>query len=90
MFYLYLPSKADKERCEKLAEKANTPLSTFVLEIVENSLSEDVNFKPRVEIMREIATFGQENKELRDDLRQKRIVIERYEDELKRYPTPHS
>jgi len=53
--YLYLLSKADKERWEKLAEKANAPLSTFVIEIVENSLSEDANFKPRVEIMREIA-----------------------------------
>jgi len=47
---------------EKLAEKSNAPLSTFVIEIVENSLSEDANFKPRSEIMKEIAALRQENK----------------------------
>ncbi len=83
--YLYLPSKADKERWEILAEKAKTPLSAFVINIVENTLSEDSDYKPRGELMKEISALRQETKELRDDLRMKNVVIERYEEELKRY-----
>lgn len=83
--YLYLPSQADKERWEKLAVDAKTPLSKFIIEIVESSLSEDVDYKPRGELMKEISALGQENRELRDELRLKNVVIDRYEDELKRY-----
>ncbi|HOK58012.1 MAG TPA: hypothetical protein PK659_04075 [Methanothrix sp.] len=35
--------------------------------------------------MKELGRLRAENKELRDDLRQKKIVIERYENELRRY-----
>jgi hypothetical protein len=83
--YLYLPSQADKERWEKLAVEAKTPLSKFSIEVVESSLSEDVDYKPRGELMKEISAMGQENKELRDELRLKNVVIDRYEEELKRY-----
>jgi predicted DNA-binding protein len=83
--YLYLPSKADKERWEKLAEKSCAPLSKFIIEIVENALNEDADYKPRGELMKEISGLKKENKDLRDDLRLKGIVIERYEEELKRH-----
>lgn len=83
--YLYLPSKADKERWENLAEEAKAPLSTFVINIVENALSEDADYKPRVELTKEISALRQETKELREELRMKSLVIERYEEELKRY-----
>jgi len=83
--YLYLPSQADKARWEKLAEDAKTPLSKFIIEIVESALSEDAVLKPRGELMKEISGLAQENKELRDELRLKNVVIDRYEDELKRY-----
>lgn len=83
--YLYLPSKADKERWEKLAEEASTPLSKFIIELVENTLSEDTDFKPRGELMKELSVLRQDNKELRDELRLKNVVIDRYEEELKRY-----
>ncbi len=83
--YLYLPSQADKARWDKLAEDAKTPLSKFIIEIVENALSEDTALKPRGELMKEISSITQENKELRDELRLKNVVIDRYEDELKRY-----
>ena len=83
--YLYLPSQVDKARWETLAEDAKTPLSKFIIEIVENALSEDAVLKPRGELMKEISSITQENKELRDELRLKNVVIDRYEDELKRY-----
>jgi len=65
--------------------EAKTPLSKFIIEVVESSLSEDVDYKPRGELMKEISAMGQENKELRDELRLKNVVIDRYEEELKRY-----
>lgn len=83
--YLYLPSAEDKARWAKMAEDAGAPLSKFIIEIVENSLSEETDFKPRGELVKEIGKLRGENKELRDDLKQKKIVLEKYESELKRY-----
>ena len=83
--YLYLPSVEDKARWENLAKEAGVPLSKFVIEVVENALAEESNFKPRGELVKEIGKLRSENKELRDDLKQKRIVLEKYETELRRY-----
>lgn len=82
--YLYLPSHSDKERWEALAEKAQTPLSKFIIEIVESTLAEE-EFRPRKEQTKELEDLRKEVKSLRDDVRQKSIVIERYEAELKRF-----
>ena len=83
--WLYLPSKADKERWQALADKAKTPLSTYCRSIIEERLAEEEEFKPRRELAKETETMRAEIKALRDDLRQKEIVLERYETELKRY-----
>ena len=83
--WLYLPSKADKDRWQALADGAQTPLSKFCISIIEERLAEAEEFKPRRELSREMETLKAENKNLRDDLRQKAIVIERYEGELKKY-----
>jgi hypothetical protein len=83
--YLYLPSAEDKARWEKLAKEAKVPLSKFVIEVFESALAEESDFKPRGELVKEIGRLRIENKELRDDLKQKKIVLEKYENELKRY-----
>ena len=83
--WLYLPSKADKERWQSEADNAKTPLSTFCIELIESTLAEKEEFKPRREMAKELDAFKKEIKVLRDDLRQKAIVIDRYEVELKRY-----
>jgi hypothetical protein len=83
--YLYLPSKEDKSRWEKLATEAGLPLSKFVIGVVENSLADEEDFKPRGEMVKEIGFLRKENKKLRDDLKLKNIVLEKYENELKRY-----
>ena len=83
--YLYLPSAEDKARWQKLADEAGVPLSKFVIEVVENTLSEESDFKPRGELVKEIGKLRSENKLLRDDVNQKKIVLEKYETELKRY-----
>jgi len=83
--WLYLPSKADKDRWQSLADEAKSPLSKFIIEIVESTLAENEELRPRREMVNELESVKNENKKLRDDLRQKDIVIERYESELKRY-----
>jgi len=83
--YLYLPSAEDKARWESLAQEAGVPLSKFIIEMVESTFSEQSDFKPRGELIKEIGRLKSENKELRDDLNQKKIVLEKYENELKRY-----
>lgn len=82
--WLYLPSKADKDRWKSLAEKAKTPLSTFCISIIEEKLAEE-DSKPRSQVTKELEDLKRENKGLRDDLRQKDIVLDRYESELKRF-----
>ena len=82
--YVYLPSLEDKKRWEKLAEEAKVPLSKFVIEMVEDSLAES-EFKPRAEMTKELGKLRADNKQLRDELKLKNIVLEKYETELKRY-----
>jgi len=74
-----------KEHWVKLAKKARTPLSKFIIGIVDGVLDESEEYKPRREVVREMEALKAENKTLRDDLRQKIIVLEKYENELKRY-----
>lgn len=83
--YIYLPSSEDKARWDNLAKEAGLPLSKFVIEVVEAALAEESDFKPRGELVKEIGKLRSENKELRDDVKQKKIVLEKYENELKRY-----
>lgn len=83
--YLYLPSAEDKARWDKLAQDAGLPLSKFVIEVFESALEENSDFKPRGELVKEIGKLRSENKELRDDVKQKKIVLEEYGKELKRY-----
>jgi hypothetical protein len=80
-----MPSDADKARWKGLAEKAKTPLSKWVIEIVESTLAENEEFQPRREIVKNMETLKEENKTLHDDLRQKEIVLERYDAELRRF-----
>jgi hypothetical protein len=83
--HVYMPSDADKARWIALAKKAKTPLSKWVIEIVESTLAENEEFQPRREMMKELETLRKDAKILRDELRQKSIVIDRYEEELKRF-----
>lgn len=83
--YLYLPSAEEKAHWDGLAKKAGVPLTKFVIEIVQNALADDAEFKPRGELTKEISALRKEAKELRDELKLKNIVLEKYETELKRY-----
>ncbi|VVB68832.1 Uncharacterised protein [uncultured archaeon] len=83
--WLYCKSKAQKEEWQALAKKADTPLSAWCAAIIEERIAEQEGGLPRHKIMKELKTLKDENKILRDDLRQKEIVLERHEGELRRY-----
>ncbi|MCJ7445127.1 MAG: hypothetical protein MUO26_11495 [Methanotrichaceae archaeon] len=83
--WVYLPSKADKDRWAERAEKAKAPLSKFVIDIVENALADDIEIQTRGELIKELTKVREENKEMAKELKLKNIVLEQYEKELKRY-----
>ena len=83
--WLYLPSKAAKERWQALADEAKTPLSTFCISIIEEKLAESEEQKSQRTVIKELESLKGENKTLREDLRQKEVVLQRYEEELRRY-----
>ncbi|MDI6811525.1 MAG: hypothetical protein QMD80_07655 [archaeon] len=85
--YVYLPSHEMVKAWKKRAEGQGVSISKFVIEHVENSLQqeEDPTYKPRGELVKEITELRNGIKELKEDNRQKRIVIERLENELRRY-----
>jgi len=83
--WLYLPSKNEKERWKELAKNAKSNLSEFCISIIEERLAEEDGGQPRRKLLKDMEILKTENKTLRDDLRQKEIVLERYEAELRRY-----
>lgn len=83
--WVYANSKAQKDRWQALAEKAKTPLSTWCISIIEERLAEEDGGQPRRKLIKEMDALKAENKATRDDLRQKEVVLQRYEAELRRY-----
>jgi hypothetical protein len=83
--YVYLPSADDKKRWDDLASEAGVPLSKFVIEIVENALAEESDIKPRSELVKQLGSLRDEIRKLQEELKLKTIVLEKYENELKRY-----
>jgi hypothetical protein len=81
--YVYHPSRAHKERWEKLAAKAHTSLSKFIISIVDGLFDEKEDLAPRH--IRELEGLKSEINSFREDLQRKNVLIERYEAELKRY-----
>jgi len=83
--WLYCKSKAQKEQWQALADKADTPLSTWCASIIEERIAEENGLIPRHKIAKELESLKAENKTIREDLRQKEVVLQRYEAELRRY-----
>ena len=83
--YLYLPTVEDKQRWQSLADEAGIPLSKFIIQVVESISLKNQISNQEENLSRKLDKLRSENKELRDDLKQKKIVLEKYENELKRY-----
>ncbi len=83
--WLYCKSKAQKEKWQALAEKADAPLSTWCASIIEERIAEEEGLMPRHKLAKELESMKADNESLREDLRRKELVLERYEEELRRY-----
>jgi hypothetical protein len=69
----------------ELARKAGLPLSKFIIQVVEDALVKESEFKSRGELTKEIEKLRADNKQIRDELKLKNIVLDKYATELKRY-----
>jgi predicted nucleic acid-binding Zn-ribbon protein len=85
--YVYLPAHEMVKDWKKRAKKQGSSISKFVIEHVENSLhqEEDLSYRSRGELVKEINEIKEEIRELHADNRQKKVVIERLENELRKY-----
>ena len=83
--WLYCKSKAQKDQWQALAEKADTPLSTWCASIIEERIAEEEGLMPRHKLAKELESMKADNESLREDLRRKEVVLQRYEAELRRY-----
>ena len=87
--WLYCKSREQKEQWQALAEKADTPISAWCASIIEERLAEDNGLMPRHKFANVLESLKADNGSLREDLRRKELVLERYEAELRRYRAEH-
>ncbi len=80
---VYFSSSTDKARWERWAKEKGIPLSRFIYEIVEDVLSKGHDTLPS-ELIKNLAEQKEENKKLREELKLKSLVLEKYETELYR------
>jgi len=85
--YVYLPSVEQKERWQKHAERLGASISKFVIEYVENSLrqEEEPDYKSRSDLWKENSELKQRINDLGKKKRILETVVDRLEQELRRY-----
>lgn len=85
---VYLPTIDMKERWKAKAEDAGLSASKFVIEHVENSLAQEENkdmHGSRAELMEQIKDLKDENTELRKRNKMLDTLVDRLDEEMKRY-----
>lgn len=84
--YVYLSSIEQKEKWKKLAEENDQSISSFVVQQVEDNLEEEPGeYEPRAQLTERVGELEEEVNELRKKRREQRQLIEKLEDELRRY-----
>ena len=86
--YIYLPSFGMLEDWKKRSQAANTSLSKFVIDRVEDSIRKDEGeggYLSRLELIRRLKKAEDEFKESTKDNRMLKKLVENQETELKRY-----
>jgi hypothetical protein len=82
LIYLYASSKEDKLRYEEMARQKGTPLSKFLIGLIEDHLNEPST--PR-ELTSEVETLREQISGLLEELNRKTLLLERYEMELQKF-----
>jgi len=86
--YVYLPSQEAATKWKESADKQGISISKFVIEHVENSLRQEEgeeSYTSRVKLLKELKELREENKELRKRNKIMDTVVDRLEEELRRY-----
>jgi hypothetical protein len=80
-FLIYPPSKELIEEWRAASRKNGTSLNNYIIEMVETSRrSENSNRRP--DLSKELSDIKDENSKLRNELRIKELILQKYESEL--------
>lgn len=87
--YIYAPSEEARGRWEKASAKAGMSLSRFIVGTIETALrdSADEDFRTPKELWKENVELREANKRLAEEKRMLAALIEKLEDEVRRYRT---
>jgi hypothetical protein len=80
-FLIYPPSKELIEEWRTASKERGTSLNNYIIEMVEMSRrSENSNQRP--DLSKEVSDLKEENAKLRNEMRLKELVLQKYENEL--------
>jgi hypothetical protein len=80
-FLIYPPSKELIEEWRATSKERGTSLNNYIIEMVEMSRrSENSNQRP--DLSKEVSDLKEENAKLRNEMRLKELVLQKYENEL--------
>jgi len=88
--YVYLPSLKMVEDWKDRAENADTSISKFVIDRVEDSIRKEEgeeSYLNRLELIKRLSTAEEELKHLRKDNRLQKKLVDNLDNELKRHRT---
>jgi hypothetical protein len=80
--YLYCSSPEQKKKFQELADKAGTPLSKFLLNVIEEAISQQA--RPRVKLSQNTKAMEEELARLREEGKTNELLLRRYEAENRR------
>ncbi len=86
--YVYLPSKQMVDQWKEMAGQAGMSISKFVTEHVTNSLQQERDqegYISRTQLLDEMRTLNEENKELRKKIKMLNTLVDRLEEEVRSY-----
>jgi hypothetical protein len=80
-YLIYPPSKELIEEWRAESKERGTSLNNYIIEMVEKSRNSEKS-NPRPDILRENSDLKEDNHKLRDELRIKDLIIQKYEGDL--------
>src|SRR2546422_189035 len=85
--WVYVPTEEHREKWEKLAAKADLTLSRWMLSVVEAHVrgAEDETFGAKADLWKENVELRVQNKRLTDEKKMAGALVEKLEDEVRRY-----
>ena len=78
--YLYCSSQEQKKKLEEMARKADAPLSKYLLNIIEEAISQH-QAKPRVKLSEKMKLMEEELQRLKEEAKTNEKLLQKYEAE---------